>query len=64
MNYIKVIFGLCSFFILLFSALSGIWNFVGSFIEEQELKGLVTIGSLLFLGWGYYRLETEWRHYK
>jgi hypothetical protein len=64
MNYIKVIFGGICFFILLFSALSGIWNFVGNFIQEQELKGLVSIGGLLFLGWGYNRFETEWRHYK
>jgi hypothetical protein len=64
MNYIKVIFGGICFFLLVYSALSGIWDFVGNFIQDIELKGLVTTFTLLFLGWGYNRFETEWRHYK
>ena len=64
MNYIKVIFGGICFFLLVYSALSGIWDFVGNFIKDPELKGLITTFTLLFLGWGYNRLETKWRHYK
>ena len=64
MNYIKVIFGLCCFFILLFCALSGIWDFVGNLIKENELRGIVSMFSLLLFGWGYHQFETEWRHYK
>ena len=64
MKYIKVIFGGCCFLILILSALSGIWNFVGNFIKEGDLRFIVSLFSLFLLGWGYLRFEEEWQHYK
>jgi hypothetical protein len=48
---------------LIFSASSGIWDFVGKFIKEGDFRFIVSVFSL-FVCWGYLRLEEEWQHHK
>jgi len=64
MMYIKVIFGGGCFLILVFSAFFGIWDYIGNFIKEEELRFIISLFSLLLLGWGYLRFEEEWKYYK
>ncbi len=63
MNYVKVIFGICCFFIIVFCTYYGIASVLGNFIEDTELKALVSFFGMLMVIGGYDRLEKEWRHY-
>jgi hypothetical protein len=63
MKWIKVIFGGLCFFAVLFSALSGVWTAVGEFIEDGEIRAIVSFLIILIIGWGYERFEKDWRHY-
>jgi hypothetical protein len=63
MKRIKAIFGLLCFIALCVSAIAGIWNFIGNFTTEGELRGLLSMLLLLLIGWGCINLEKEWKHY-
>jgi hypothetical protein len=64
MKYIKVVFGILCYAILGISALISILDFVGRFIKEGEIKGLVSIAILFIVVWGVESFNSTWKHYR
>lgn len=64
MNYIKVIFGMLCYAILGISFLENIWDFVGKYTTDTEIKGTISITLFFIIWWGIENFNNTWRHYK